>query len=56
MWVPIIMENEGNILEALNGYILNLMELKKKIMEKDREGIYGEFVRINKIRDILDMG
>lgn len=56
MWVPIIMENEGNILEALNGYILNLMELKRKIMEKDREGIYGEFVRINKIRDILDMG
>jgi len=56
MWVPIIMENEGNILEALNGYILNLMELKKKIMEKDREAIYGEFVRINKIRDILDMG
>ena len=56
MWAPILMENEENILEALNGYILNLMELKKKIMEKDQEGIYGEFVRINKIRDILDMG
>ena len=39
MWTPIFLQNKDNILEALNGYINNLEDLKKLIINNDKESI-----------------
>lgn len=56
MWAPIMQENKKNILEAMSLYIANLSKFRDKIIADDYEGIYHEMEKINKIREILDLG
>ncbi len=56
MWAPILKENDGNVLNALDGFIANLTAFRDKIANGDQHGLYEEMAEINKIRDILDLG
>jgi prephenate dehydrogenase len=56
MWSPIISENKKNILEAMSLYIANLSKFRDKIIEDDYAGVYHEMEKINKIKDVLDLG
>jgi prephenate dehydrogenase len=56
MWAPIMQENKKNILEAMSLYIANLSKFRDKIIADDYEGLYHEMEKINKIREILDLG
>lgn len=56
MWAPIVLENKGNVLEALGKYITCLQEFKAKIEADDFDGLYREMQEINLIRDVLDLG
>ena len=53
MWTPIFLHNKDNILEALNGYINNLEELKKLIINNDKESIIKDLNNINRVKKIL---
>jgi prephenate dehydrogenase len=55
MWVPIIKENQENILQALGSYIDRLTSFKNRIESGDFNDIKSEMEDINKIRDILDL-
>jgi prephenate dehydrogenase len=56
MWAPILIENKENILQALDGYIENLISFRAKINSTDKEGLNEEMAKINKIKNILDLG
>jgi prephenate dehydrogenase len=56
MWAPIISENKKNILEAMSLYIANLSKFRDKIIADDYSGVYHEMEKINKIKDVLDLG
>jgi|TARA_B100001093_G_scaffold201152_5_gene193249 prephenate dehydrogenase len=53
MWTPIFLQNKDNILEALNGYINNLKELKKLIIKNDKKSIINDLNNINRVKKIL---
>lgn len=53
MWTPIFLQNKDNILEALNGYINNLEELKKLIINNDKKSIIKDLNNINRVKKIL---
>ena len=53
MWTPIFLHNKDNILEALNGYINNLQELKKLIIKNDKKSIINDLNNINRVKKIL---
>jgi len=55
MWVPIIKENQKNILQALSSYIDRLNSFKNRIESGDFDDIKREMENINKIKDILDL-
>ena len=50
---PIFLQNKENILEALNGYIDNLEELKELIINNDKKSIIKELNNINRVKKIL---
>ena len=56
MWAPIMEENKKNILDAMSLYIANLSKFRDKILSDDYEGLANEMGKVNKIRDILDLG
>jgi prephenate dehydrogenase len=56
MWAPIMEENKKNILDAMSLYIANLSKYRDKIISDDYEGLANEMGKVNKIRDILDLG
>jgi prephenate dehydrogenase len=56
MWAPILIENKENILRALDSYIENLISFHEKIKRNDKDGLNEEMTKINKIRNILDLG
>lgn len=56
MWAPIIGENKKNILEAMSLYIANLSRFRDRIIADDYAGVYQEMEKVNKIKDVLDMG
>ena len=53
MWTPIFLQNKENILEALNGYIDNLEQLKELIINNDKKSIIKELNNINRVKKIL---
>lgn len=53
MWTPIFLQNKENILEALNGYINNLEELKQLIINDDKKSIIKDLNNINRVKKIL---
>lgn len=55
MWAPIFIENQANMLQALDGYIENLIAFRTKIADGNIEALYSEMKEVNKIRDILDL-
>jgi prephenate dehydrogenase len=56
MWAPIMEENKKNILDAMSLYIASLSKFRDKIIADDYEGLANEMGKVNKIRDILDLG
>jgi prephenate dehydrogenase len=56
MWAPIVLENKGNVLEALGKYIDCLQAFKEKIEADDFDGLYQEMQQINQIRNVLELG
>ncbi len=55
MWAPIFVENQSNILEALDRYIENLQSFRNKISSSQSNEMNEEMTEINSIRDILDL-
>jgi prephenate dehydrogenase len=53
-WAPIFIENSGYILEVLDTYIEKMNLFKKKIQEKDTEGLKNLMEEANTIRKILN--
>jgi prephenate dehydrogenase len=56
MWAPIMQENKKNILDAMSLYIASLSKFRDKIIADDYEGLANEMAKVNKIKDILDLG
>jgi len=56
MWAPIMEENKKNILDAMSLYIASLSKFRDKIIADDYEGLANEMAKVNKIKDILDLG
>lgn len=53
-WAPIFIENSGYILEVMDTYIEKMNLFKKKIQEKDMEGLKDLMEEANTIRKILN--
>lgn len=53
MWTPIFLQNKSNLVEALEGYINNLNDLKIKIQNDDKESIIDDLNNINRVKKIL---
>lgn len=53
-WAPIFIENAGYILEVMDTYIEKMNQFKKKIQEKDIEGLKNLMEEANTIRKILN--
>ena len=53
MWTPIFLQNKSNLVEALEGYINNLNDLKVKIENDDKESIINDLNNINRVKKIL---
>jgi len=53
-WAPIFLENADYIIEVMDTYIEKMNEFRKKISEKDVEGLKQLMEEANKIRKILN--
>jgi len=53
-WAPIFLENAGYIIEVMDTYIEKMNLFRKKIEEKDMEGLKSLMEEANKIRKILN--
>jgi len=53
-WAPIFLENSEYIIEVMDTYIEKMSDFRKKIKEKDMEGLKGLMEEANKIRKILN--
>jgi prephenate dehydrogenase len=53
-WAPIFLENSGYIIEVMDTYIEKMNLFRKKIEEKDIEGLKKLMEEANKIRKILN--
>jgi len=53
-WAPIFLENSEYILEVMDVYIEKMNEFRKKIKEKDMNGLKELMEEANKIRKILN--
>ena len=54
MWVPIFMQNNSNVLTALNNYIDKLQEIKILIKKEKSDEMYKVIRKSNRIREILN--
>ncbi|MBD8490375.1 prephenate dehydrogenase [Echinicola sp. CAU 1574] len=55
MWTPIMQENKTNILEALNGYIKNLIDFRDNLVNDEYEELFDKMKNTNQIGNILDL-
>lgn len=53
-WAPIFLENADYIIEVMDTYIEKMNDFRKKIKERDMEGLKGLMEEANKIRKILN--
>ena len=53
-WAPIFLENSKYILEVMDTYIEKMNEFRKKISDRDLEGLKALMEEANKIRKILN--
>lgn len=54
MWAPIFEQNQNHLSTALDAYIKNLSEFKRKIDSGDKEGLKELMLKVNDIRRVLD--
>ena len=54
MWVPIFMQNNSNVLTALNNYIDKLQEIKILIKKEKSDEMYKVIRKSNRIKEILN--
>ncbi len=52
-WSSIFNDNKSNITEALDEYINNLKDIKKLIENNQKDILYDDLNKINRIREIL---
>ena len=53
MWTPIFSNNSENVIAVLNAYILQLLEFKTAIENKDKEQLNHLITNANKIKKVL---
>jgi len=53
-WTPIFLQNKSNVLLSLKEYIKNLKAFEKLLEDENKEEIYGNMKKTNKIKNILD--
>lgn len=53
MWAPIFEQNKGHLSTALDAYIKNLQEFKKRIDEGKKENLHELMSEVNDIRRVL---
>lgn len=53
MWAPIFEQNQGHLSTALDAYIKNLQEFKRKIDEGKKEDLHDLMSEVNDIRRVL---
>ena len=54
MWAPIFNQNKKNITKALDDYINNLLDFKKKILKNEFDDLKNQMKEINKLTKILN--
>lgn len=54
MWAPIFEQNQNHLSTALDAYIKNLTEFKRKIDSGDKDGLKELMLKVNDIRRVLD--
>lgn len=54
MWAPIFEQNQNHLSTALDAYIKNLTEFKRKIDSGEKEGLKELMLKVNDIRRVLD--
>lgn len=54
MWAPIFKQNKKNVTKALDDYINNLLDFKKKILKNEFDDLKNQMKEINKLTKILN--
>ena len=54
MWAPIFEQNKKNVTKALDDYINNLLDFKKKILKNEFDDLKNQMKEINKLTKILN--
>jgi prephenate dehydrogenase len=54
MWAPIFKQNKKNVTKALDDYINNLLDFKKKILKNEFDNLKNQMKEINKLTKILN--
>lgn len=54
MWAPIFNQNKKNVTKALDDYINNLLDFKKKILKNEFDDLKNQMKEINKLTKILN--
>ena len=54
MWAPIFNQNKKNVTKALDDYINNLLDFKKKILKNEFDNLKNQMKEINKLTKILN--
>lgn len=54
MWTPIFNQNKRNVTKALDDYINNLLDFKKKILKNEFDDLKNQMKEINKLTKILN--
>ncbi len=53
MWTPIFAQNKKHVLDALDGYILNLTRFRESVKNDNHTAIYEDMEQTNRIKTIL---
>lgn len=54
MWAPIFKQNKKNVIKALDDYINNLLDFKKKILKNEFDDLKNQMKEINNLTKILN--
>jgi prephenate dehydrogenase len=54
MWTPIFKQNQKEVIETLEEYIINLTHFKDLLVQEDYKAIFEEMESVNKIKEILN--
>lgn len=54
MWVPILEQNRGAVLEALDAYIVHLQDFRKSLDQENYQNLYWDMKRANVLKPLLE--